>query len=401
MSASGLSLAWVDRFRTVMAGHVTQGTVPGLVALVSRWDDLHVETMGQLAISGQAMMQRDTIFRIASMTKPIAAVAAMMLIEECKLRLDDPVDPLLPELADRRVLTSMDARLDDTVPAKRAITLRDLLTFRLGIGAVMAPPDRYPIAAAMAEAGLAPGPHVPTLTPDEWMRRLGRLPLIHQPGDAWMYHTGSDILGVLIARVTGRHLGDFLAERLFEPLGMKDTGFHVPIDKRHRFATSYLTDPVSGKLSLYDDPRNSQWAEPPVFPAGGGGLVSTADDYLAFCRMLLGKGRYGGEQVLSRRSVEVMTMDQLTPAQKAASHFVPGFWDNRGWGFGLSVMTHSNDLDAVPGRFGWDGGLGTSAYTDPAEGMIGILLTQAAWTSPKPPAVTRDFWTLTYQAVDE
>lgn len=399
MKTSGFSSAWRQRLNDVMNRHVKSGAVPGLVALVSRWDDLHAEAIGQLAVGGDVPMRRDAIFRIASMTKPVVAAAAMILVEECKLRLDDPVDQFLPELANRRVLTSLDARLDDTVAAKRAITLRDLLTFRLGIGAIMAPSQQYPISAAIAEAGLAPGPHVPILTPDEWMRRLGQLPLVHQPGEGWMYHTGSDVLGVLIARATGQRLDDFLAERLFAPLGMKDTGFHVPPEKRDRFATSYLTDPASGKLKLYDDPCDSQWAKPPVFPSGGGGLVSTADDYLAFCRMLLGRGRHGDERILSRRSVEVMVTDQLTPAQKAAVHFMPGFWDNRGWGFGLSVMTRNNDLASVPGRFGWDGGLGTSAYTDPETGMIGILLTQASWASPQPQAVTRDFWTVVYQAV--
>jgi CubicO group peptidase (beta-lactamase class C family) len=390
-----------DRLRTVLAGHVARGAVPGLVALVARWDDLQVETIGRMTINGDAPMQRDTIFRIASMTKPVTAAAAMMLVEECRLRLDDPLDRWLPELADRRVLRAPNAALDDTVPAQRPITLRDLLTFRLGIGAIMAPPGLYPIAGAMAEAGLAPGPHVSRLTPDEWIKRLGGLPLVHQPGEVWMYHTGSDVLTVLVERATGQRLDDFLEERLFAPLGMVDTGFHVPADKRQRFATSYLTDPATGTLTLYDDPRSSQWAEPPAFCSGGAGLVSTANDYLAFCRMLLGKGRYGGAQILSRRSVEVMTTDQLTPAQKAASPFAPGFWDSRGWGFGLSVVTRSDDLAAVPGRFGWDGGLGTSAYTDPQEGLIGILLTQGAWTSPVPPAVTCDFWTLAYQTTDD
>lgn len=322
-------------------------------------------------------------------------------MEECKLRLDDPVDRWLPELADRKVLKRIDGALDDTVPAKRAITVRDLLTFRQGIGAVMVFPEKYPIQKAMGDAGVAPGADLPSMTPDEYMKRVGSLPLLHQPGEKWTYNNGSDILGVLIARVTGKTLETFLRERLFEPLGMKDTGFSVPAAKLDRLATCYQTDFATGKIALFDDARGGRFARPPVFESGAGGLVSTVDDYFAFCRMMLNKGKHGSERILSRLSVELMTIDHITPEQKAASPFFADFWDNRGWGFGMSVITRRDDVAGVPGRFGWDGGYGTSGYTDPKEDMIAILMTQRVWESPSAPAVLLDFWTSAYQAIDD
>jgi CubicO group peptidase (beta-lactamase class C family) len=399
MNTGGLSKARLGRMHDVMAGYVERGEVPGIVTLVSRRGEVHVDALGMKAVGGSDPMRRDTIFRIASMTKPITAAAAMILVEECKLRLDEPVDRLLPELADRRVLKRIDGAIDDTVPANRPITLRDLLTFRLGIGAVMAPPGRYPIQKAMADAGLAPGPNPPSHAPDEWMKRLGSLPLIHQPGEAWMYHIGSEILGVLIARVAGQTLENFFRERIFEPLGMKDTGFHVPAEKLERLPPSYMANPETGVLTVHDEPGDSRWAGTPAFPSGGGGLVSTIDDYHAFCQMMLNKGRHGHERILSRPSVELMTTDQLTPEQKAGARVF--FGDNRGWGFGVAVTTRRNDLSSVPGRFGWDGGIGTSAYSDPNEDMVGILMTQRLMDSPEPPGVFRDFWTSAYQAIDD
>ncbi|SNR93467.1 CubicO group peptidase, beta-lactamase class C family [Streptosporangium subroseum] len=400
MSASSLSAVRLARMRGVLTGHVARDDLPGLVTLVARRGEVHVETIGSMEAGGDGgPMRRDAIFRIASVTKQITAAAAMTLVEECRLRLDDPVDELLPELADRRVLKRPDGPLDDTVPAHRPLTLRDLLTFRMGLGMVMAQPGEYPIQRALDEAGLSPGLLVGPIEPDEWMKRLGDLPLVHQPGEKWMYHTGSDVLGVLMTRATGRPLEELLKERLFEPLGMKDTGFHVPADKLDRLTASYRPDPGTGALVLDDDPRQTRWGRPPIFPSAGGGLVSTADDLLAFCTMMLNRGRYGGERILSRPSVELMTTDQLTEEQKAENTVF--FGGGSGWGLGVNVITRRNDLSAVPGRFGWNGGTGTSVYTDPAEELIGILLTQRYMTSPMPPAVFRDFWTCAYQAIDD
>jgi CubicO group peptidase (beta-lactamase class C family) len=401
MSTGGLSKERLNRLHDVMAGHVERGKVPGLVTLVNRRGEMHVDAIGTMDFGGSVPMRRDTIFRIASLTKPVTAAAAMILVEECRLRLDDPVDPWLPELADRNVLRSIDAPLDDTVPANRPITLRDLLTFRLGYGAVMAPPGAYPIQKALDDSGLASGPRLLELPPDEVMGRFGSLPLLHQPGERWLYDSGSNILGVLIARASGQTLETFLRERIFEPLGMKDTAFSVPGAKLDRLPTCYQTDQATGDVAIFDEARGGRFASPPVFESGGGGLVSTADDYLAFCQMMLNQGKHGNRRILSRLSVELMTIDHMSPEQKAASPFFPGFWDNRGWGFGLSVITRRDGLEDVPGRFGWDGGYGTSGYTDPREGVIGILMTQRLFDSPEPPYHLLDFWTTVYQAIDD
>jgi CubicO group peptidase (beta-lactamase class C family) len=398
MSDGVFSGARLDRMRGVMAGHVERGLAPGIVTLVSRRGETRVDAVGAKAVGGDDPMRRDTIFRIASMTKPVVAVAAMILVEECRLRLDDPVDPLLPELADREVLKRPDWPVDETVPANRPITLRDLLTLRLGIGAVLAPPGSHPIQVAMEEAELAPGADSPSLPPDEWMRRLGGLPLIHQPGERWMYETGSDVLGVLISRATGGSLEAFFRERIFEPLGMDDTGFHVPPAKVDRLASLYGANPETGALELHDDAGDSKWSRPPAFESGGGGLVSTVDDYLAFCRMMLNGGKHGGERILSRPSVELMTTDHLTPGQRQGAEMLLG--ENGGWGFGMSVVTGRDDLAATPGRFGWDGGYGTSGYSDPGEDMIGILMTQRL-AGPDSPRIDLDFWTSAYAAIDD
>ncbi|HEY3064734.1 MAG TPA: serine hydrolase domain-containing protein [Methylomirabilota bacterium] len=403
MSAASLSRARLGRMHDVMAAYVERGEVPGIVALVSRRGDVHVDAIGAITVGGGAPMRRDTIFRIASLTKPIAAAAAMILVEECKLRLDEPVDRLLPELAGRAVLKRLEGPLDDTVPAQRSITVRDVLTFRMGYGIVMAPPDTYPIQQAMSEERLGQGPPRPQTPPppDEWIRRLGTLPLMHQPGEKWMYHTASDVLGVLIARAAGRPLEVFLRERIFDPLGMKDTGFSVPPSAIDRLATSYEVDQRTGALVVYDQGKGGEWSRPPAFPSAGGGLVSTIDDYFAFGRMMLNKGKQGSERILSRASIETMISDHLTPEQKAASGLVEGYFDDHGWGFGVGVVTRRHDVAGSVGTFGWDGGLGTSWRSDPREELVGILMTQRAWTSPNPPDVCRDFWTLAYQAIDD
>ena len=403
MSTAGLSEVRLANMHTIMAGYVERGEVPGLVTLVSRRGVVHVDVIGKQTIGMSSPMQRNTIFRISSMTKPITAVAAMILVEECKLRLDEPVDALLPELAERKVLKRLDRAIDDTVPAKRPITVRDLLTFRMGFGQMMAPPEAYPILSAANEQQIGMGPPSPSQmpTPDEWIRRLGQLPLMYQPGEQWMYNTGSDVLGVLIARASGQEFPTFLRERIFEPLGMKDTGFSVPAVSLKRLATSYWPNPESGELVVYDQAEGGQWSHPPAFPSGAGGLVSTIDDYLAFGQMMLSNGKYGNQRLLSRLSVELMTTDQLTPEQKAVSGLTSGFFDSHGWGFGVSMVTKRDNVAAVPGRYGWDGGMGTSWYSDPREDMVTILMTQCAWTSPSSPNICLDFWTSAYQAIND
>ncbi|SEH03283.1 Beta-lactamase, partial [Nonomuraea solani] len=294
----------------------------------------------------------------------------------------------------RRVLKSIDAPLEETVPAHRSITVRDLLTFTFGFGAVLAAPDTYPIQTAIHELGL--DTTSPDFGPDEWIRRLGELPLMYQPGELWQYHTGADVLGVLIGRVSGRTPEEFLRERLFGPLGMHDTGFHVPAAKIDRLPTSYAHNPENGEPVVWDEAAGGKYSKPPVFEAGGDGLVSTVDDYHAFYRMLLNKS---DQRILSRASVALMTMDHLTPAQKTEKDaFGDHFGRHGGYGFGMAVRTHRRDL-ASPGQFGWDGGLGTTAYADPAEGLVGILLTQSAMDSPHTQLLHRDFWTTAYQTL--
>jgi CubicO group peptidase (beta-lactamase class C family) len=399
----GLSAARLKRLHDVMTGYVERGDVPGLVTLVARRGEGHIDAIGAMATGSDEPVRRDTIFRISSMTKPVTAAAAMILVEECAIRLNEPVDRLLPELADRRVLKRPDGPLDDTVPAARPVTVRDLLTFTMGLGIVSAEPGTIPIADALTELELGqgmPSPQEPP-APDEWIRRLGTLPLLYQPGERWMYNTGADVLGVLIERACGQPFETFLAERIFDPLGMTDTGFDVPPDRIGRLATSYVVDPASGAAIVYDEPEDGQWSRPPAFPSGGGGLVSTVDDYLAFADMLRAKGISHGERILSRPSVEFMTTDQLTPEQKAVSGLVPGFFRVHGWGFGVSVVTQRTDVAKSVGTYGWDGGMGTSWYNDPAEDLTLILMTQQAWASPIPPGLFQDFWTAAYQAIDD
>jgi CubicO group peptidase (beta-lactamase class C family) len=229
-----------------------------------------------MAVDGAAM-QRDSIFRIASMTKPITAAATMLLVDEGKLDLQASVDTLLPELADRRVLRKLDGPVDDTEPARRRMTLEDLLTFRLGWGLILEPPGTYPIQKTVEELGIVgfgpPDPNAPH-NGDEWLRRLSTLPLFAQPGEQWMYTTGSNILGVLIARASRMSFGDFLAERIFKSLGMKDTGFHVLQANIGRLVTAYR--PKGAELEVLDEPTSGGWSRPPTFEQGDGHSLDAA-----------------------------------------------------------------------------------------------------------------------------
>lgn len=397
MTIGGLSTERLARLRSVMRERVERGDAPGIVTAISRRGETQIDTIGVKTVGTDDVMRRDTLFRIASITKPIMAVATLSLIEETRLRLDDPVDRWLPELADRRVLKHLDGPIDDTVPANRAITVRDLLTMRMGFGFILESGE-FPIQEAARELGVMPGPPAPQAlpAPDEWIRRFGALPLMAQPGERWMYDTAFQVLGVLLARAADQPLESVLRERIFEPLGMNDTGFSVPAEARDRLATCYVADPETGALDLYDDVEDSQWRHPPAFPDASGGLVSTVDDLLVFGQMLLDNGRAGNTRILSRPSVEAMTTSQITPEQRASAGFFLG--DNRSWGFGVSMITRRDDVASVPGRFGWDGGFGTSLYVDPAEALVGVLLSQRM---PPTADISLDFWTSVYQAIDD
>lgn len=378
--------------RDALSPHVEEGEVPGLVALIHAEGRTHAVASGRRSLDG-ATMTRDTIFRIASLTKPVTAALAMMLVEDGVIGLDDPVDPWLPELADRRVLAEIDAALDDTVPASRPISLRDLLTQRFGLGAIMEWPSRHPIQFAMEERGVAPGPGFFAGTPEEYLRRLGELPLAHQPGEGWLYDTGMHVAGILLARAGGKSLGSLMRERIFEPLGMADTGFHVPAGKRDRLVSFYRMDFDSGKLVGFDD--GGRFASPPAFESGSAGLVSTVDDYLLFLRMLVDGGRHADVRLLSPEAVAEMTRDQLTAEQReSAELFLEGRW---GWGLGMAVALEQGRYGHEPGSFGWNGGYGTTAYADPVSGLIGILFTQRTMDSPEMPSHFRDFWQTAYR----
>ncbi|MFJ9081875.1 serine hydrolase domain-containing protein [Streptomyces sp. NPDC102340] len=365
----------------VLTPHVSKGPVPGAVGLVARGDRVEVAAVGHTDTEGGTPMARDSIFRIASITKPIVAAALMTLVEEGRIALDSPLSHWLPELAAPNVVRDPAGPIEDVVPAARPITVEDLLTFRAGWGF----PSDFSLPAVQALFALM-DPHHPQRVPepDTWLASLAGVPLLHQPGDVWLYNVGSDIQGVLISRMTGSSLPDFLSERIFEPLGMVDTGFEVPAAKRDRFTSAYVPT-ADGGAELVDAP-DGQWSSLPAFPSGAGGLVSTADDWLAFARMLLA----GGGSVLSADSVRLMTTDHLTAEQRAASGL---FTEGEGWGFGGSVDVTRTHPYNVPGRYGWVGGSGTAAHLTPTTGTVSVLMTQLAMSGPTPPQIMRDFWT--------
>ena len=335
---------------------VESGSVPGAAALVARGEDVEIAGVGEV--------EPESIIRIASITKPITAAAVMVLVDEGLVSLDDPIARWLPEVASPRVVRTLESAIDDVVPAARPITVEDLLTFRAGWGF----PSDFSLPAVVELFQKLPvfGPRE---APDEWLATLARVPMLHQPGEAWLYNTCSDLQGVLIARVSGRPLPEFLAERIFEPLGMSDTSFHVPSEKLERLPPYRGPD-----FALIED---GLWTEPPMFPSGAGGLVSTLADWHRFGRMLLADGG----RLLSPQSVRLMTTDHLTQEQRHASMV---FLEGAGWGFGGAVATD--------GRYGWIGGTGTTAHVAPSTGTIGILLTQLQMTGPTPTQFMREFW---------
>ncbi|MFD5080778.1 serine hydrolase domain-containing protein [Streptomyces sp. NPDC058371] len=366
--------------------YVSDGWTPGAVGLIARGDQVEVAAVGSLDVEGTAPMARDSIFRIASITKPVVAAAVMMLVDEGLIGLHEPVERLLPELAKPMVVRTPESPVDDLVPAARPITVEDLLTSRAGYGF----PSDFSLPQVQELFTVQKDGRDPQSfpAPDEWMAALARIPLLYQPGEAWLYGTCSDIQGVLIARATGRPLHAFMAERIFEPLGMTDTGFAVPADRRDRFAAYYQVDGAGG-LELVDGPEG-RWSSLPAFPSGGGGLASTADDWLAFGRMLLAGGTAAdGRRLLSPESVRLMTTDHLTDVQRTVGAL---FLEGQGWGYGASVDIAPLAPWSVPGRYGWVGGTGTTAHIIPSTDTVAILLTQRGMESPLPNALQRDFW---------
>lgn len=385
--SGGFSESGIERLHAAAEQHVGEDRVPGLVALIAHGEAVHVEALGQLAIGGPPV-RRDSIFRISSTSKPITAAATLALVDEGLISLDEPVDALLPELAGRRVLRRMDGPLEDTVPAERSITARDLLTFTFGFGMVLEmfmASSPWPVVIADRELQVHTiGPPAPELQPDgdTWIARLGELPLLAQPGERWMYNTGASVAGVLAARAANQPFPDVLSSRVFEPLGMQSTGFFTAATER--LATSYRPSPDG---LIVRDPPDGAWSRPPAFPDGAAGLVSTADDLLAFARMLLN----GGSPVLSPESAQAMRTDQLTPEQRARGGLGTTFFDHLSWSFGQAV--HDD------GSFGWDGGLGTTWRVDPINDLIVIVLTQRMFDTHEPPQVHRDIRAAAYAAL--
>lgn len=345
------------------------GLLAGVVTLVwHRGEVRQVNEIGYRDVGAALPMTRDTIFRIASMTKPVTVAAAMSLVDDGRLRLGDPIARWLPELAAPRVLLEPTGPLDATTTVREAITVGDLMTHRCGIGYGFSVSG--PIAREYQRLPFGRGP-------DAWLQALAALPLVNQPGERVTYGHGTDVLGVLLTRLTGVPLPQLLQERITGPLGMVDTGFCVSPQTRGRCATMYRIDGDT----LRDDAMGPVPIAVPAFPNAGGGLMSTADDYLAFARMLLADGMFEGTQVLSAKSARAMRTDQLTDAQKRHPFLGAPFWVGRGFGLNLSVVTDAAKSQPLfgpggAGTFGWPGAYGTWWQADPAEDLILLYLVQ-------------------------
>ena len=360
----GLSAVALDRLSAALKDRVASGHVPGAVALVARHGKIaYHEAFGlQDPVSG-APMTRDSIFRIYSMTKPIVSVAIMMLWEEGRLLLTDPIGKYIPDLASPQVGVVVDGELT-LVPAKRAITVQDLLRHTSGLtyefrGNTLV--HKAYIAARVSRLKQTNADQVAT---------LGSLPMLHQPGAQWEYSRSTDVLGRLVEVISGQTLGAFLSERILTPLGMTDTRFSVPEADHGRIAEPFAKDPEGGMdISLLDVKRTA------LFESGGGGLVGTAIDYAKFSTMLLNNGRLGDVRLLGRKTIELMTSDHLGEVKANPDLLPPG----HGFGLGFAVRT-STGMAPFPGSLGnfyWSGAAGTSFWVDPAERLYGVLMIQA------------------------
>ncbi|GAA4283413.1 serine hydrolase [Brevibacterium daeguense] len=351
-------MATADTLREFLDRHVQTGMMPGAAA--SLGTDFEPVAVGSMALDGPPM-RTDAIFRIESMTKIITSVAALRLVEDGQLGLDDPVDRWMPELAGRRVLTHPDAELDDTVATQRPITLRHLMTNQSGYGSMT---SDSPLARAMQANGTASGFGPSELAAQDWLDALSDLPLAFQPGDGWRYHHSFGILGILLGRVTGGTTSDCLAQTLFEPLEIADTGFFIPSEQADRLPAAYRHE--GRDYAEVQPAAGGFYTGPPPFDLSHGELVSTAADFYTFLRALLDGELIGTEHL------ELLRTDQVpSSAKQRDSFFYPGFWDSNGWGFGVSVVA----AGPYTGRFGWSGGLSTDFFVDP-DGTIGILMTQ-------------------------
>jgi len=373
-ASSGFDETGLAAIGPMLEGVVGSGDLSGVVSLVWRRGEIvQLDTVGKRDIANALPMQRDTLFRIASMTKPITSVAAMMLVEDGKIALGDPITKWLPEFADMQVLKRADGPLDEIYPSPRAITVEDLLTHRSGLAYGFTSIGPIGKAHEAKLGAVLDSPHAP----DEWLKRLASLPLSYVPGERFHYSHSTDVLGFLVGRAAGTSYRDFIMKRILTPLGMRDTDFYVPKEKRARAAVVYQQDQATGTLSPVPFP---QYDTPPAFTAGGGGLISTLDDYLSFARMMLNGGELDGRRYLKRETVELMHTNRLTPEQRAIPFLGLPFWAGAGFGLGLSVVMEPEKHEwmgaASKGAFGWPGAFGTWWQADPQKEMILIFLIQ-------------------------
>ncbi len=353
---------------------VDSGDLSGAVTLVWRdGEELQFNAIGQRNIEAGLPMTRDTLFRIASMTKPITSAAAMMLLEEGKLALEDPITRWAPEFSNMRVLKDPTGPVEDTYPSPRDITIEDLMTHRAGLayGFTSIGPIAYAHQAALGDVLNI------DMRPDDWMKALASLPLSYPPGERFHYSHATDVLGFIVGRIGGKGLREFLFERFFRPLGMVDTDFYTPPEKRGRQAVVYR---LNEELSRLEPVAFTQFDSPPNFTGGGGGLISTLDDYLKFARMMLNEGELDGRRYLKPETVRLMRANRLTDAQREIPFMGIPFWLGQGFGLGLSVITDPEKQEWMgagsKGAFGWPGAFGTWWQASPADGLILIYLIQ-------------------------
>jgi CubicO group peptidase (beta-lactamase class C family) len=391
-----ISMDRLKRLTDAMDGFANGGHYAGVQTQIwLRGNLVHESCHGMMDVEAAKPMQRDAIFRLASMTKPIVSAAVLQAIEEGKLRLFDPVANWLPELAEMQVMKEPNGPVNETEPLARPITVLDLLTHRSGI--------TYDFNSfgelQKATEPLRGGGIIADMTPDEWMATLGETPLISQPGKTWHYSFATDVLGVLISRIDGTSLFGALSARILGPLGMKDTSFHVGSDKRDRFTVGYMRDDA-GKLKVHDHPDTSWWGNAPRFEGGGGALVSTADDYARFALALLNHGELDGVRILSRKMVEAMTSDWIGESQRPPHFPVMDILGAHGFGLGVSVIgPHGHDVAlASPGKFGWPGAYTNRWFADPREDLVAIMMTQMWFDMRR--EIGPAFDNLVYQALD-
>jgi len=374
-NVAGFSGEALEKIPPALKAIVDAGDLSGFVTMTWRkGEQAQINILGKRDIAAGLPMERDTLFRIASMTKPVTSVAALMLMEEGKFRLDDPITKWAPEFANMRVLKDAEGPLDQTTPAPRAITMDDLFTHRSGLayGFSSMGPVAHEYQRVLGDVLNN------DMNADQWMKALATLPLLYAPGERFHYSHSTDVLGFIVGRIAGMPFRDFLMQRLFKPLGMKDTDFFVPADKRKRAAVVYRQDQATGKLNPVPF---KQYDSPPAFTGGGGGLISTLDDYLQFARMLLNKGEHNGKRYLKAETVQLMCTNRLTAEQRAIPFLgaIP-MWAGMGFGLGVSVIDKPDQLGFLGmggvGSFGWPGAFGTWWQADPANDMIMIYLIQ-------------------------